>query len=701
MNLRSIFTEEQQRVLQRYYDSGMTNQSKNCFGLIIQCARETGLDFNVVRTWIGNKRRKLNSTKYSLDDTPSTQGPAGNSMVGKPDTPVKNTSLVSPSQSQQTILTSPCRNVMVTGVFTSTHSASAQGLSHQKDGHRCDIPKGLIHRPMGRTITEIELQQHASSQRQSISKNSAIPVCEKMTPGTRQLNVHSPTSTVYSSSTKNYSPAYVQSEINRVQSASAKSVGGWPKQQFNSTIAELSQCPRKLSSEPPFSRSTSSCSSDSKVNRGDTAVSSLQIRDVYSLASSEQSPRNRGDHAFRNLRQMESGCFSIAMETGDVDEYAREEELASMSSELKNHPRVSEANTPKEMECSNTSLVTPARNISTGSSQVSARDVSGSVFYRSGEFRAPGTTMTLYGNASSSEDSFNLRPPSSSNQRLTPSQTNYQVSGSGLLPCLTGTSRKRTLQDRTQFSESDLAVLKKYWDVGMTSLGSICREKIEAVAMESNVDCEIVKTWIGNRRRKYRQLGIELPPARGGPADFSKLPESGSVSLPVVKAEMTKVPENSQDNEKNKEDVSLSEGAPSELDQREEEEEEEEEEDEEAAEENGDGESVSDGSCSIPTLEKVKLEVLDDDAVEMSSCDRVTPEVEQLQKLLTFRNDKIRYLENELEKQEQKYLHLQNFTTSLVLAVKTNDTEQQQMLLMNLPPDTECNMDSPGNREQS
>ncbi|XP_067903888.1 highly divergent homeobox isoform X3 [Heterodontus francisci] len=696
MNLRSIFTEEQQRVLQRYYDSGMTNQSKNCFGLIIQCARETGLDFNVVRTWIGNKRRKLNSTKYSLDDTP-TQGPAGNNMVGKSETPVKNTGLVSPSQSQQTILTSPCRNAMVTGVFTSAHSGSGHGSSHQKDGHRCDIPKGLVHRPIGRTVREMELQQHATSQRQSVSKSPAIPICEKMTPGSRQLNVHSPTSTVYSSSTKNYSPAYVQTEINRVQSAAAKSVGGWPKQQFNSTIAELSQCPRKLNSEPPFSRSTSSCSSDSKFNRntGDPAVSSLQICDVYSLAGSEQSSRSRGDQAFRNLHQMESGCFSIAMETGDVDEYAREEELASMSSELKNHPRVSELNAPKEMECSNTTLATPARNISAGSPQVGARDVSGSVFYRSGEFRAPGTTMTLYNNAASSEDTFNLRLPSSNNQRLTPSQSNYQVSGSLLLPCITGTSRKRTLQDRTQFSENDLAVLKKYWDVGMTSLGSICREKIEAVAMESNVDCEIVKTWIGNRRRKYRQLGIELPPARGGPADFSKLPELGLPSLPVVKAETSKVSENSEDNDKDKEDVSLSEGAPSELEQRDEEEEE-----EEVAEENGDGESVSDGSCSIPALEKVKLEVLDD-AVEMSSCDHVTPEVEQLQKLLTFRNDKVRHLENELEKQKQKYLHLQNFTTSLVLAVKTNDTEQQQMLLTNLPPDTECNLDSPGNREQS
>ncbi|XP_059507275.1 highly divergent homeobox isoform X4 [Stegostoma tigrinum] len=652
MNLRSIFTEEQQRVLQRYYDSGMTNQSKNCFGLIIQCARETGLDFNVVRTWIGNKRRKLNSTKYSLEDPPSTQGPA--STMGKSETPVKNTSLVSPSQSQQTVLTSPCRNVMVTGVFTSTHSASGQVLSHQKDGHRCDIPKGLVHRSIGRTITEMELQQHATSQRQSVSKNSAVSICEKITPGSRSLNVHSPTSTVYSCSTKNYSPAYVQTEINRVQSAATKSVSGWSKQQFNSTIAELSQCPRKLTCEPSFSRSTSSCLSDSKVNRnsGDSAVSSLQIRDVYSLAGSEQCSKNRGDHAFRNLRQMESGCFSIAMETGDVDEYAREEELASMSSELKNHPRVSEANTSKEMECSNASLAIQARNVGTGSSQVSARDTSGSTFYRSGEFRAPGTTMTLYSNAVPAEDSFNLRLPSSSNQRLNPTQSNYQVSGSVLLPCITGTSRKRT-------------------------------------------------TWIGNRRRKYRQLGIELPPARGGPADFSKLPESSSPSLPAVKAETSKVPENSEDNEKNKEDVSFSEGAPSELEQREEEEDEEAEEEDDAAEENGDGESVSDGSCSIPTLEKVKLEVLDDDAAEMSSCDRVTPDGEQLQKQLSLRNDKIRYLENELEKQKQKYLHLQNFTTSLVLAVKTNDTEQQQMLLTNLPPDTECNLDSPGNREQS
>lgn len=56
------------------------------------------------------------------------------------------------------------------------------------------------------------------------------------------------------------------------------------------------------------------------------------------------------------------------------------------------------------------------------------------------------------------------------------------------------------LQDRTQFSDRDLATLKKFWDNGMTSLGSVCREKITAVATELNVDCEIIKVRGGGRR---------------------------------------------------------------------------------------------------------------------------------------------------------------------------------------------------------
>ncbi|XP_031442763.2 highly divergent homeobox [Clupea harengus] len=84
MNLRSVFTPEQQRVLERYYDNGMTNQSKGCFQLILQCAQETKLDFSVVRTWVGNKRRKL-ASKFDqngqrLDDMP--HGLANHALAG-------------------------------------------------------------------------------------------------------------------------------------------------------------------------------------------------------------------------------------------------------------------------------------------------------------------------------------------------------------------------------------------------------------------------------------------------------------------------------------------------------------------------------------------------------------------------------------------------------------------------------------------
>lgn len=52
------------------------------------------------------------------------------------------------------------------------------------------------------------------------------------------------------------------------------------------------------------------------------------------------------------------------------------------------------------------------------------------------------------------------------------------------------------MQDRTQFSDGDLVQLKRYWDRGMTSLGSVCKEKINAAANELNVDTEIVKVNI-------------------------------------------------------------------------------------------------------------------------------------------------------------------------------------------------------------
>uniref|UniRef100_A0A4W5KGT0 Homeobox domain-containing protein n=1 Tax=Hucho hucho TaxID=62062 RepID=A0A4W5KGT0_9TELE len=82
MNLRSVFTLEQQRVLDSYYDNGMTNQSKSCFQLILQCAQETKLDFSVVRTWVGNKRRKLASRADLNVGVSHSLSLSNHSMVG-------------------------------------------------------------------------------------------------------------------------------------------------------------------------------------------------------------------------------------------------------------------------------------------------------------------------------------------------------------------------------------------------------------------------------------------------------------------------------------------------------------------------------------------------------------------------------------------------------------------------------------------
>ncbi|XP_033089090.1 highly divergent homeobox-like [Trachypithecus francoisi] len=225
------------------------------------------------------------------------------------------------------------------------------------------------------------------------------------------------------------------------------------------------------------------------------------------------------------------------------------------------------------------------------------------------------------------------------------------------------------LQDRTQFSDRDLATLKKYWDNGMTSLGSVCREKIEAVATELNVDCEIVRTWIGNRRRKYRLMGIEVPPPRGGPADFSEQPESGSLSALTPGEEAG--PEVGEDNDRNDEvSICLSEGSsqeePSEVVPN-----------EATAHKEEDHHAVS--------TDNVKIEIIDDEESDMIS----NSEVEQVNSLLDYKNEEVKFIENELEIQKQKYFKLQTFVRSLILAMKADDKEQQQALLSDLPPELE------------
>ncbi|KYO38438.1 highly divergent homeobox [Alligator mississippiensis] len=429
MNLRSVFTVEQQRILQRYYENGMTNQSKNCFQLILQCAQETKLDFSVVRTWVGNKRRKMSS------------------------------------------------------------------------------------------------------------KNVA-----------------------------------------------------------------------------------------------------------------------------------ESG--------GDADdEYAREEELASMGAQIQTYSRFCESSSSLRAESQSTALPGPGRNVSCSSQMVNARDLPDNVLYHNRDYHLPPrtslhtTSSTLYSSANPSRSNFSPHFTSSNQLRLSQNQNNYQISGNLTVPWITGCSRKRALQDRTQFSDRDLATLKKYWDNGMTSLGSVCREKIEAVAAELNVDCEIVRTWIGNRRRKYRLMGIEVPPPRGGPADFSDQSEFGTKSSLTPGEEIAT--EVSDDNDRNDEvSICLSEGSSQ-------------EEANEALQNEDIGHKEEDQNPV--SADNVKIEIIDDEESDMIS----NSEVDQMSSLLDYKNEEVRFIENELENHKQKYFELQTFTRSLILAIKSDDKEQQQALLSDLPPELE------------
>ncbi|XP_030789397.1 highly divergent homeobox isoform X1 [Rhinopithecus roxellana] len=660
MNLRSVFTVEQQRILQRYYENGMTNQSKNCFQLILQCAQETKLDFSVVRTWVGNKRRKM-SSKNSESGTATT-----GTSLSAPDITVRNVVNITRPSSQQSSWTSANNDVIVTGIYSPASSSSRQGTNKHTDTQITEAHKI----PMQKTATknDTEFQLHIPVRRQvAHCKNASLLLGEKTIILSRQTSVLNAGNSVFNHTKKNYGNSSVQaSEMTVPQKSSVchrpckiEPVGiqrSYKPEHTGPALHNL--CGQKPTIRDPYCR-----------------TQNLEIREVFSLAVSDYPQRILGGNAPQKPSSAEGNCLSIAMETGDAeDEYAREEELASMRAQIPSYSRFYESGSSLRAENQSTTLPGPGRNMP-NSQMVNIRDMSDSVLYQNRNYHlTPRTSLhtassTMYSNTNPLRSNFSPHFASSNQLRLSQNQNNYQISGNLTVPWITGCSRKRALQDRTQFSDRDLATLKKYWDNGMTSLGSVCREKIEAVATELNVDCEIVRTWIGNRRRKYRLMGIEVPPPRGGPADFSEQPESGSLSALTPGEEAG--PEVGEDNDRNDEvSICLSEGSsqeePSEVVPN-----------EATAHKEEDHHAVS--------TENVKIEIIDDEESDMIS----NSEVEQVNSLLDYKNEEVKFIENELEIQKQKYFKLQTFVRSLILAMKADDKEQQQALLSDLPPELE------------
>ncbi|NXU71569.1 HDX protein, partial [Oreotrochilus melanogaster] len=665
MNLRSVFTVEQQRILQRYYENGMTNQSKNCFQLILQCAQETKLDFSVVRTWVGNKRRKM-SSKSAVDSGGTPPGILASTPSGPPEAGVRNMVNITRSQSQQGSWTSANNDVIVTGIYSPATSASRQGSAKQTNASMAEMHRTSIPRLAGKSDAEFQ-QQHIPLGRQvPHCKNASLLVGEKTIILSRQTSVLNSANSIYSHTKKSYGGSSVQTaELVLPQK---------PMLCHRPCKAEPLGCQRLQKPEPLVSHAAP----EQRANARDPPCSTqnLEIREVFSLAVTDQAQRLGWGSTAQRHCQGEGSCLSIAMETGDVDdEYAREEELASMGAQIQSYSRYCESSSSVRVENQSTALSGPGRNLSCSSQMVNARDVPDNILYHNRDYHLPARTSlhtassTLYNSANPSRSTFSPHFTSSSQLRLSQNQNNYQISGNLTVPWITGCSRKRALQDRTQFSDRDLATLKKYWDNGMTSLGSVCREKIEAVAAELNVDCEIVRTWIGNRRRKYRLMGIEVPPPRGGPADFSD--QSEFVSKSALNPGEETATEVGDDNDRNDEvSICLSEGSS-----------------QEEANEALQNEEIGhkDDDQNPISADNVKIEIIDDEESDMIS----NSEVDQMSSLLDYKNEEVRFIENELENHKQKYFELQTFTRSLILAIKSDDKEQQQALLSDLPPDLE------------
>uniref|UniRef100_A0A672PEZ9 Highly divergent homeobox-like n=1 Tax=Sinocyclocheilus grahami TaxID=75366 RepID=A0A672PEZ9_SINGR len=436
MNLRSVFSAEQQRILERYYECGMINQSKSCFQLILQCAQETKLDFSVVRTWVGNKRRKLASK--------ADQNGAGAQAL-----------------SHQHVSCGSA-GVLIAGSVLSTEIAAMRSIQR------------------GPPVTHLLPPQASSS---SSSSSSSSPLSDVILTG---IYANCFDATVHNRTVTKSLPSHAEMEPPAVQQKSPIIPGGSSALKCSQTLKPFPSRDVIAPSWAPQSRAEQHASWPQKTAAAHRAPAGAgaQIKHVFTRAGLERPP-----DAARKTRPVEaSEVFSIAMETADAeDEYSREEELANMAAQMQCGKASSSLTVSPGLNPSNSALF-GEKGCQTSSSLLSRTSSPGSL------------PLKLLSQTSATIPCLKVSDMSA--------------------PWLHSNSRKRTLQDRTQFSDRDVYTLKRYWDKGMTSLGSLCKEKISAAACELSVDTEIIKTWIGNRRRKYRLMGIEIPPPKGGPAMF-------------------------------------------------------------------------------------------------------------------------------------------------------------------------------------
>ncbi|XP_026991800.1 highly divergent homeobox isoform X2 [Tachysurus fulvidraco] len=656
MNLRSVFTAEQQRILERYYESGMTNQSKSCFQLILQCAQETKLDFSVVRTWVGNKRRKLASkadkngvvclSNHAIVSAGGTLGPVLTSDMAAVCSVQHGPSTVHLLSPQTTCPSSSSSTYCSSSSSSSSSPPSSNGSKNKNDvivTGAYSLPRIVDHlgsSSQSRTAAKV-VQLNPNTE----SSLHSQPILHPDVVSLQHKSHHIPSSSTFLFSQMKSMPRDLASVVpSWVKQCGAQQHHQWPPTSHLQTVTNLHQT--------------------APVGTTESGVRIQQVFTIAGLAEASQRPSNEKnqDCGIRSTFVPDSSeTFSIAMETGDVDdEYLREEELANMGAQMQLSKSGSsnvngEENSRLSSEEPSTIKSRALYTVTSKNLLEVAHSSPSSVHF--GEKGCQTNTALLLDSGSSSR--YPLRHFAESSPSRIPSLKVSIMSS----PWLLSSSRKRTLQDRTQFSDEDLYTLKRYWDNGMTSLGSVCREKIAAAATELSVDSEIIKTWIGNRRRKYRLMGIDIPPPKGGPATFPKVASTDLQSPLTPEGDKPKSVEPPQDSEQN--------DGPSDSYLRE-------------------NDERTDGLNKSGVTENVKIEIIgegDDDDEDDS--DVIASDMEHMHNLLEYKHEEVQYLESELERQKQKYHELRTFTKSLLSALKSSNTETQHELLANLPHQVE------------
>uniref|UniRef100_A0A8K9V8G9 Homeobox domain-containing protein n=2 Tax=Oncorhynchus mykiss TaxID=8022 RepID=A0A8K9V8G9_ONCMY len=611
MNLRSVFTLEQQRVLDSYYDNGMTNQSKSCFQLILQCSQETKLDFSVVRTWVGNKRRKLASRadqntgmshSFSFSNHSLAGGAVSNHMLtggalvagamltgemaaaqniqrGSSHLPPSSSFPSASSSSSSSPLSSVNNNndVILTGIYslgsTSRSQPTVKPLSCHSDSELpAHVHQTLLNQSEHRRNSSVSspLQLH------SRSGTMSLPRCKPLSLSSSPSFSSSPSQPIHNLSKRcGFTTGGAGWAVGRAGSGGgvprswARQYGslqsGPCRSQLQPTPHSNPQTPQP---HPPRPHPSKPPPSDHSP-RIHQVFSLLERGEGEGLGQGQPSDSSRQERHRQSTRPLDAiGCLSIAMETGDEeDEWRREEELSNMA-----------ATTHGDLQ------------------------------------RGQGVRDSL---SPSSEQGSGGRDLTSLSLVLSSSRPGPYPRDS--YPVTT------TLQTSPS-----------------------------------------IQTWIGNRRRKYRLMGIKIPPPKDGPALFLTSQEGEkSPSALSSDGEGLRTPELG-DNLNDGASFCLSEDGTSQSYQRE--------------EENG----VEEESSSAPMAHSVKIEVIDDDDDD-DGVELVGSDMENMQNLLEFKLGEVQYLESQLENQNQRYYELETFTKSLLTAVRTNNLDRQQELLASLP----------------